>query len=491
MPYNIEILATNENLYKDIERAYAPLNQVQKDFRFEITSKNYQDNLFLHKSAKYKSKDVFAWVKKFKEEAKGHRPFIIVVLDGFLESVELSNIFGTVSAKNGFAVFTTDDFEHFVYDKIRYIRYYLVRYAVSFLQPESKSHDDPNKKYCIFHKKINKIEIRDSLNSGKICESCYEIIALKLTLDIKTSLDRLLKVVSNQYPHALIIKGGGVKGLAFAGALLELENYFSFDTFAGTSAGAIASLLLSAGYKPNELLKILEEKDFNDFKDASFFQSIINFIRFRGLYPGDEIEEWLNNLLNHKHPTNLSTVSLKELEHHIVIYSSRIKDGTLTFDSRDERKESHAAFAARCSMAIPYFFLPKYVDGIRVFDGGLRNNFPLKTFKEKYPEKPFIGMFLVSDSKKGGLMLGELINIAIEGEEVKIVEKFIEQIVLIDPRPIKTTDFNLTKYKKKYLITVGRLGALEFIKRTQPEIHIEDERIAELKKIKENLKNKL
>ena len=36
---------------------------------------------------------------------------------------------------------------------------------------------------------------------------------------------------------ALILRGGGVKGIAFIGALEVLEDYYEFDPLVGTSAG--------------------------------------------------------------------------------------------------------------------------------------------------------------------------------------------------------------------------------------------------------------
>lgn len=265
----------------------------------------------------------------------------------------------------------------FVHDIVRFCRYYLVRYAISFLEPTIKSHKDESRKDCIFHFKENKNEIKLSLDSGHICEICRDKLRPKLTDEINDAITQMLLVVSNQHPFSIVIKGGGVKGLAFAGALLELENYFSFDTFAGTSAGAIASVLLGAGYKPSELLDFLSKKYFNDFKDATFLKAIINFFRKGGKYPGDEIENWINILLKKKIPEKLNEIALEDLPSHTIVYSSRIKDGTLTFDSKREHKDTHAAFAARCSMSIPGFFIPKLVDGIKVYDGGLRNNFPL------------------------------------------------------------------------------------------------------------------
>ena len=491
MAFNIEILAIESNQYLDIQNAIDPLNKVQNDFEFKITNNNLRESLFVHQSNNYKSEDAFEWLKEFRTEAKGHRPFIVLVVDGYLESKRLSNIFGIVSAKQGLAVFTTQDFDHFIFDRIRYLRYYFVRYALSFLEPEIKSHNDPDRIDCIFHKKINKIEIRDSLNSGHICTKCYQQLKPKITHNIRKSIESLLNIFSNQYPFSLIVKGGGVKGLAFAGALLELEKYFSFDTFVGTSAGAIVSILLGAGYNPKELVQILSDKDFRDFRDAKGLAILINFLKTGGLYPGNQIESWINDLLARKYPEKLSKIKLSELESHTIVYSSRIKDGTLVFDSMGERKESHAAFAARCSMAIPYYFSPKTVDGIRAFDGGLRSNFPLKAFIEIYPEKPFIGMYLVSDSKEGGLVIGELVNIAIEGEEVTTVENNLDKIVVIDPRPIKTKDFNLTDDKKEYLVNAGRLGALNFLKRNHPDFEINESEIEALIKELEQLKTKL
>ena len=49
----------------------------------------------------------------------------------------------------------------------------------------------------------------------------------------------------------LVFEGGGVKGIAYAGALKELEKkglLTSLQRVAGTSAGAITATLLAVGY---------------------------------------------------------------------------------------------------------------------------------------------------------------------------------------------------------------------------------------------------
>lgn len=505
MAYHIEILSIKKELYPSIERACNSLNQIQEDFVFKIPSQSLKDKLYLYKRGDYHSNNVFEWLKKYREEAKGDRKYTILVVDGFLKSDSLSNLFGNSNAREGLAVFTINDFGHFANDLVRFCRYYLVRYAMSFVEPSLISHNDPNRKNCIFHKKINKLEIRDSLDSGHICEECYDKLRPKITLEIDKSIKNMLLLVSNQHPFALVIKGGGVKGLAFAGALMELENYFSFDTFAGTSAGAITAILLGSGYTPSELLQILNDKKFSDFKDANKIKRVINLITKGGLYPGKEIENWIEVLVKKK-IDKLAQVEMGDLPYHSVVYATKINEGAIIFDSKRIREESRVAFAARCSMSIPFFFIPKTIDDTNVFDGGTRNNFPLKIFQESYPTKPIIALYLKasegkeSESIKTKIKIllwkimksiipglrntlaigGDLIDTMTDGEEKQIVDKNRDKVVIIDPSPIKTTDFNLNKVKKDLLILSGRLGALQFIKKNHPDIIIEQSQISKI-----------
>lgn len=487
MAYQIEILTISPDLIKSVKAACDSLNKVQNEFKFEIASEKLRGKLYTHKRDKYKSEDVFEWLTEYRNEVKGHRPFIILIVDGFLSSTRWSNIFGTVSANNGFAVFTTHDFDQFVQDRVRFCRYYMVRYALSFLQPTLKSHTDIESKDCIFHFKKNKHEIKISLASGHICDNCRDKLQPKLTDDINDAITKLLLVVSNQHPFSIILKGGGVKGLSFAGALLELEKHFSFDAFAGTSAGAIAAVLLGAGYKPTELLKELSDKNFNDFRDASFLEVIFNVFGKGGFYPGDEIEKWINDLLKEKIDQE-SEIQLLNLISQTIVYASRIKDGTIVFDSHGDRKTARAAYAARCSMSIPIYFTCKKEDGVKVYDGGLRNNFPLKRFMEDNPHKPFIGLYLKSSTKKNWFVLNELFNLSVDGEEMKLVDDNPDKIVKIDTHPIKTTDFNLNEDKKNFLVLAGRVGALEFITKYHTDIEIDKTNLTKLKNELEELR---
>ncbi len=82
------------------------------------------------------------------------------------------------------------------------------------------------------------------------------------------ALDRDYERMSGE-ERALVLKGGGVKGLALAGAVAALEEKGQrFDLYAGTSAGAIGALLLAAGYSGEELIAELRALDMRQFLDG-------------------------------------------------------------------------------------------------------------------------------------------------------------------------------------------------------------------------------
>ena len=84
----------------------------------------------------------------------------------------------------------------------------------------------------------------------------------------------VLAFSQNNYTYKnLVLEGGGVRGLAYAGALdvLEQKDILSHvERVAGSSAGAIAGLMISLGYNAKEIdsiLQTLKIQEFNDGKD--------------------------------------------------------------------------------------------------------------------------------------------------------------------------------------------------------------------------------
>lgn len=265
---------------------------------------------------------------------------------------------------------------------------------------------------------------------------------------------------------ALVMKGGGIKGLAYVGAIEELSKYYSFNRYVGTSAGAISAILLAAGFSTEELQEELSQKDFSDFKDASIIKGIWNFFFKKGIYEAHTFTTWLDILLAKKLNTPYC-VRLADLPNRVTVYASRRGKKAIIFDSKSpETKNKRAAFVARCSMSIPFIFTPEKSEGLRVFDGGVQHNYPIDILMSNEPNLEFIGLYLGSkifegDSRKG--ILNELLSIWTEANDEENLRRYNDKTIIIDPRPISTLQLNLTKKEKKFLLDSGRIAAKQFL----------------------------
>ena len=90
-----------------------------------------------------------------------------------------------------------------------------------------------------------------------------------------------------------VFEGGGVKGIGLVGAVAVAEEMdYQWENVAGTSAGAIVAALLAAGYTASELREIMQQLDYNKFKDATAFDRIpvagplASLVFEKGIYEG-------------------------------------------------------------------------------------------------------------------------------------------------------------------------------------------------------------
>ena len=71
----------------------------------------------------------------------------------------------------------------------------------------------------------------------------------------------------------LVFEGGGVKGIAYVGALevLDREGILgNIERVAGTSAGAMIAVLVGLKYSAKEVENILKKLNFKNFMDSSW-----------------------------------------------------------------------------------------------------------------------------------------------------------------------------------------------------------------------------
>src|ERR1043165_143455 len=294
------------------------------------------------------------------------------------------------------------------------------------------------------------------------------IVVIDAADTLETSADR---------SHVLIMKGGGIKGLAYIGAVKELvgNGHYHFDWFVGTSAGAIAAALLATGYSASELEEIIGQKNFRDFFDAPLYKIPFNLLFYRFMFPGRAPQIWIDELIrdkldNVRFSRPDKKARLDELPNKITVYASVQAEGTVAFDSTSELKPAPVSFAARCSMSIPIIFKPIEHWGNKSFDGGLRNNYPVNVFLADHPEArtKFIGLFLHPQDKKkksrpNQSLLGSLYSLIFEVTDLQILTEHRSDSIVIDPYPIGMLNFKLSKLERQLLLMAGRSAALKFL----------------------------
>ncbi len=226
----------------------------------------------------------------------------------------------------------------------------------------------------------------------------------------KLSLLLLFPVVcfgQNKYVYKnLVLEGGGVRGLAYAGAFSQLEKngiIYQLEKVAGTSAGAIAGLMISIGYSAGEMdsiMRTLPVEAFNDGRGGLWGK----YRRVRkkyGIYRGKKFESWLQNLVLFK--TGNASLTFAGL-HQLHLRNSRFKDFYCTATniskqhleifSYEHTPDMSVAMAVRISGGIPLYFEPVILDNAYrlvspsdtlsfknyFVDGGMIANYPIGIF---------------------------------------------------------------------------------------------------------------
>ncbi len=215
---------------------------------------------------------------------------------------------------------------------------------------------------------------------------------------------------AQQYQN-LVFEGGGIRGIAYTGAIKVLEERHVTDSItkvAGTSVGAITALLLAVGYSADELRDIMFSLKVQQFNDGQWF-FIGGQKRFRkqfGWYRGDRLENWLGELVKAK--TGNADLSFMQL-HELVNKDKKFKDLFVTATDLSAQKavifswrnypNMQVRTAVRASMSVPLYFSAVFLDsaGNKVrkgrlaeahifIDGGVLANYPLAIFDSGYAQ---------------------------------------------------------------------------------------------------------
>ncbi len=224
---------------------------------------------------------------------------------------------------------------------------------------------------------------------------------------------------------ALVFKGGGIKGIAYVGALRNLKEQNLLEELewvAGSSAGAMVALFVALGYTQAEMEHELKAVNFEEFKDhegsnswwgkiTGKFKNLKNLLWDKeGYYLGKKLHQWLHKLIKdklqredatfddlHKEKIKHSHHRFKDLLVTVTNFDKKITE-TLGYKQKSSGKMP-IADAVLASMSIPGVYRTRYIDPetqkmiwqptseqkknktlVRYVDGGVLSNYSMEVF---------------------------------------------------------------------------------------------------------------
>ena len=320
----------------------------------------------------------------------------------------------------------------------------------------------------------------------------------------------------------LIFEGGGVKGIAYVGALEVLEKKGILDDVVrvgGASAGAINALLVGLGYTVPETRRLLWDLDFNNFLDDTwgFIRDAKRLVEDYGWYKGEFFRQWVGEVIRKKTGNPEATFHDVRMWRSTGIHprfkgmyfiGTNVSTGFAEVFSEEHTPRMPLADAVRISMSIPLFFAArKSVRGDVYVDGGMLDNYPIKLFdRKKYVEKhaletrPYyvdhnaqlkrdISRYVFNQESLGFRLDSER-EIAVFRDQAEPVQHGIgdffdyvsglvrtllnaqqsvhlhsddwHRTIYIDTLGVGTTDFSLDDKTKRALVKSGKTGTAEY-----------------------------
>lgn len=208
---------------------------------------------------------------------------------------------------------------------------------------------------------------------------------------------------------ALVLSGGGAKGLAHLGVLKVLEEHnIPIDYIVGTSMGGIVGAFYAAGYSVEHMEMLARTPKFQNWVNGRI-EPKYNYEIYAPRLDGGAITIQLDfdslfqssfqpRVINDA-PLNMAFAEL---------FSSADAASQLHFDSLMIPFRAVAADvftqrevilstgrlgeAARATMSVPLFFEPIKVNGKYLYDGGIYNNFPVDVAMQEFNPDIIIGV---------------------------------------------------------------------------------------------------
>ena len=295
----------------------------------------------------------------------------------------------------------------------------------------------------------------------------------------------------------LVFEGGGVRGIAYGGALEALAKAGllpNIQRVAGTSAGAITACLVALKYSAVEISQIIANMNLASFEDKEReFRRMKDF----GIYEGQVFLEWISDLIaNSQVGEGKPDLTFEELINcqgmELKVYATDLFTHSLKEFSPTTTPTVPVAEAVRASMSIPIYFdawrfSNNNPDNHFYVDGGVLYNFPISAFDDLqngqintktlgFQLDNLSGQEVYTPFEHGdlGKYTKSLLDTLMYTQSVALTRSAadIARTINIDHLGVGATDFEIDNTTKNKLIQSGWDNTLAFLQ--QEGINIDD-----------------
>ncbi len=282
-----------------------------------------------------------------------------------------------------------------------------------------------------------------------------------------------------------VFEGGGVRGIAFIGAVQAMEEEkVEWQRLAGTSAGAVIAALLASGYKSYEIRDRMSNINFSKLRGRTIlnripiFGILLELMIHLGIYKNDFLETWMDSLLSEKGIKTFADLPDGKLK----IIASDVSNGQMLILPDDLERygmtpaDLKVSTAVMMSASLPFFFRPviwksKDHNKSYILDGGLLSNFPIWIFDTDNPRFPTFGFHFVKEEVNIDAVIPTPIHLfknifktMLQAHDLRYMnEETIERTIQIPTGHINATDFVLNEDETDFLYKSGYTSAKEFL----------------------------
>lgn len=283
----------------------------------------------------------------------------------------------------------------------------------------------------------------------------------------------------------LVFSGGGVRGLSYLGIIDVLDKLFTsrgkslfdqIDGYAGSSAGALFSMLLCIGCRD----EILWDEVINS--EMEYVIEDIDFIHLWhqwGLNAKQRVNTRIRAILE-RHIGN-PDITFKELQEKtgkiLIVTASCVNDAAVEYHSAQSTPDYLVWKSVSASMSIPIIFAPEQIGERYYCDGGFLDNLPMV-----YPPNLTLAFLLTSGHRNVEIHSFKTYMQKILYMTMDVIDKmrmssvpveYRNRVVqIITPEGINSWDFILTTDQKNRIARSGVRAMLNWLDPTVLEHQI-------------------